>query len=527
MRLEDLSPAKQARHNSAQSKETRRRKCSPNTRAIVLTSLNVWANNPNSPKIYWMSGMAGTGKTTITYSLCDGLNRDFQLGASFFCSRLLPDCRNVTLIVPTIAYQLASFSHAFQSALCVVLGRDRDISTYDIDTQFEKLVREPLLQVKDTMPTNAVVVIDALDECSDENGTQMILEMLFRCVSDMPIKFFVTSRPEPSISEKIMSGDSRSRSILILHDIDRSVVQADIETYLSTELAALSPHPDQIRQLAERAGHLFIYAATIIQYILPDKRRVDPHERLKTMLEITSKRQTKEHKNIDILYADIVESALEDEDLEPWEVENTKLILDTIICAREPMAAQVLGSLLGLGHERLVLSALRSLLSVLYIYPDSGFISAFHASFPDYMLSVERSGRFFCNKAQHHQLLACRCFEVMKDSLRFNICNLESPYVFDQDVLDIDDRINNAISPELFYACRYWADHLESAEPSDALCSLLSEFIQTQLLFWVEVLNLKQCIKNSEMMLSKAHKWSTVSVEIRDIRPNDQTCTEI
>jgi Cdc6-like AAA superfamily ATPase len=217
--------------------------CSPNTRAIVLTGLRGWANNPNSPKIYWMNGMAGTGKTTITYSLCDELKRAFQLGASFFCSRLLLDCRNVTMMVLTIAYQLAGFSHAFRSALCEVLDSDRDISTYNIDTQLEKLVKDPLLKVKDTLATNAVVVIDALDECSDANGTQIILDMLFRYASDIPIKFFVTSRPEPSISEKILTGDGRSRSILILHDIDRSIVQADIETYLSSKLAALSLRP--------------------------------------------------------------------------------------------------------------------------------------------------------------------------------------------------------------------------------------------------------------------------------------------
>jgi hypothetical protein len=92
--------------------------------------------------------------------------------------------------------------------------------------------------------------------------------------------------------------------------------------------------------------------------------------------------------------------------LESWEVEDAKLILHTIVCAKELMTAKVLGGLLGLGHERQVLSRIKSLLSVLYISPDSGFISAFHASFPDYMLSVERSGRFFCDKAQHHQLLS-------------------------------------------------------------------------------------------------------------------------
>jgi hypothetical protein len=484
--------------------------CSPNTRAKVLTSLRCWANNPNGPKIYWMNGMAGTGKTTITYSLCDELEGAFQLGASFFCSRLLSDCRNVIKMVPTIAYQLAGFSHAFRSELCDVLDSDRDISTYNVDTQFEKLVREPLLKVKDAMPTNAVVVIDALDECSDVSDTQTVLGMLFRYASDMPIKFFVTSRPEPSIGERIMSWDSRSRSTFILHEIDRSLVQADIETYLSTELAVISPHPDQIRQLAERAGHLFIYAATIIQYILPERCSVDSHERLKTMLEVASKQHSKKHKNIDLLYTNILEATFEDEDLELWEVENTKLILHTIICASQPMTADVLSGLLGLGHEGLVLSALKSLLSVLYISAN-GHISAFHASFPDYMHDPQRSARFFCDKTQHRQYIAHCCFNATK-SLRFNICDLESPYILDQDVPNLTDRINKAIPSHLSHVCQHLADHLEGTEPSDEVRTLLSEFISTRLLFWMEALNLMQCIDTGRTMLSKLYEWSKVSV---------------
>jgi hypothetical protein len=114
-----------------------------------------------------MNEMAGTGKTTIAYTLCKRLNTTHQLAASFFCSRSLPDCRDAARILPTIAYQLARFSHPFQEALCQVLAVDPDIGVYDIMDQFEKLLRNPLVEVKRTFPDNVVVVIDALDECAD------------------------------------------------------------------------------------------------------------------------------------------------------------------------------------------------------------------------------------------------------------------------------------------------------------------------------------------------------------------------
>jgi 2-phosphoglycerate kinase len=111
-RLKYLSAARQARYDSAHT-EVRRCKCTAGTRESILGTLWNWKKNPDSPKIYWMNGMAGTGKTTIAYTLSENLNAAHQLGASFFCSRSLPDCRDARRIVPTLAYQLARFSHPF------------------------------------------------------------------------------------------------------------------------------------------------------------------------------------------------------------------------------------------------------------------------------------------------------------------------------------------------------------------------------------------------------------------------------
>jgi hypothetical protein len=98
-RLRYLSAARQARCDSALI-EVRRCKCTAGTRESILGTLWDWKKNPDSPKIYWMNGMAGTGGTTIAYTLGEKLSAAHQLGASFFCSRLLPDCRDAIRIVP-------------------------------------------------------------------------------------------------------------------------------------------------------------------------------------------------------------------------------------------------------------------------------------------------------------------------------------------------------------------------------------------------------------------------------------------
>lgn len=289
-RLEAMLPSKLASYDSALPAGIARRTCTESTRTEILSGLSTWSHDLFAAKVYWMNGMAGTGKTTIACSLSEALRKRKQLGASFFCTRTLPECRDIRRIVPTLAYQLARYARRFQSALCRVLENDPDVGTRQIPLQFERMLKDPLLGVADAMPSNVVVVIDALDECDDSEGVRTLLETLFRFAADLPLKFFVASRPEPEIRDQMRSLGDTARSVLHLHEIERSLVQADIELYLREELSFMSPSDEQIKQLATLAGNLFIYATTSVRYIRQDslKKSIDPQERLQTVLAIKS-----------------------------------------------------------------------------------------------------------------------------------------------------------------------------------------------------------------------------------------------
>ncbi|KEP45208.1 vegetative incompatibility protein HET-E-1 [Rhizoctonia solani 123E] len=274
------------------STQISRRGCTEGTRIGVLDGLDDWLYDPTSPSIYWMNGMAGTGKATIASTFCERIERRKLLAASFFCTRTSAECRDVTRIVPTIAYQLARYSIPFQSALCSILGQNPDIGSKNVLKQFELLLKEPLQQVKDAIPDNLVAVIDVLDECDDRNGVELVLDMLFWHAAHVPLKFLLTSRPEPEIYSK-MATHARSRDAIHLHDTEKSLVRADIELYLKEELGFMSPPASraEIEQLVERAGTLFIYAATLVRYIRPGKRPADPHKRLRSVLGLTPQRK--------------------------------------------------------------------------------------------------------------------------------------------------------------------------------------------------------------------------------------------
>ncbi|KIO31422.1 hypothetical protein M407DRAFT_67932 [Tulasnella calospora MUT 4182] len=134
--------------------------------------------------------------------------------------------------------------------------------------QFEKLISGPLNAWGGATGT-IVIVMDALDECSPESGAE---EIPIRWAAELPriqvpLKVLITSRPEFHIRTKFQSLSLRRISQpYILHDIEKSIVKEDIESFLrhrlhqmAEEYAIPTPWPgeDAPRKLVDRAGILF------------------------------------------------------------------------------------------------------------------------------------------------------------------------------------------------------------------------------------------------------------------------------
>ncbi|KAF8707750.1 WD domain, G-beta repeat, partial [Rhizoctonia solani] len=487
--LELLKPVELAGYDSSLSTSINRRTCTQGTRTKVLSDLTEWANDTDAPSVFWMNGMAGTGKTTIACTFSDQLKRKGLLAASFFCTRTTTECQDVNRIVPTIACQLAWYSASFQRRLCDAIDAEPNARSKTIDKQFELLLTGPLQKAEGETPRNQVVVIDALDECEDPKGVKVILSELFRHTPRLPIKFLVTSRPEPEIYDTMIKHVG-PRMGVILHEIDSSLVAADIELYLREELTLILPDisDDDLRRLIERSGVLFIYAATLVRYIQPDNYHGDPYERLQTVLGLNQD-AGQENLSIDVLYRMVLRSAL-NEKLQGSERKAIRAVLQTVLFAQEPIGVGTVGILADIDNP-----------------VSTRLVSALHASFPDFMFDQARSGEYFCDAIEHGPVLVHRCFQVMEKQLRMNICNLPSSFLPDEKVEDLGDRIKANISPTLAYACRYWANHLQVLTKVDDISATFGDFLSRRLLFWMEVMSLRRELSISVMALLMAKKW--------------------
>jgi hypothetical protein len=114
----------------------------------------------------------------------------------------------------------------------------------------------------------------------------------------------------------------------------------------------------------------------------------------------------------------------------------------------------------------------------------------------------------------HHQL-AHSCLGLMLDSLKFNICKLESSYLANNDVLDLESRITKYIPPALSYACVYWDGHLKHLPFEHEVFTKLQLLFETKFLFWLEVLSIKSIVGAASPALSSLKTWLWSGQQVR------------
>ncbi|KAL5634263.1 hypothetical protein ACGC1H_006173 [Rhizoctonia solani] len=510
-RLKGILPAMSAVYDSTESDDIRRGGCTPGTRQPQIDLLLEWAHDPEAGRACWMNGMAGTGKTTIAYSVCRALQQASALGASFFCSRVIPDCRQVKHIIPTIAYQLARYSLPFRCALDKVLESDPDARTRALKIQYQKLIVEPLVEVQRSLPTDFIIVIDALDECENESLGQL-LDLLLSATVLLPIRFLVSSRPEPEINRRMTRQVNEGhRPQLVLHDLDADAVKSDIATYMRHELEHIPLTDSHWSGLIDRCGVLFIYASTACRLVKQGHDTRTLNEAISVIVGSASTSAHEDEHDIDDLYSTILTAAFDKAKMRQANIRRTRELLETVICAIEPMTLDTLASILGLEGTEQANALLQPLRSVLNV-TGAGLVTTLHSSFADFILSSARSGSFHCVATQRHTILAESCFRVISASNpQFNICGLPSSYLADSELNDIDARVRQRVPAGLVYTCRYWSTHLYLGNYDEKLVDVVRSFFCDRLLIWMEVLNLTKNMRFGTSIIRNAEKWCHVS----------------
>jgi hypothetical protein len=497
----------------------------------LLRQIDTWASDLGSECVFWLNGMAGTGKSTISRTVAQNFANKGDLGASFFFKRGEGDRGHAGLFIATIATQLVQKVPSLAPHVQKAIEADPIISRKALKLQFETLVLQPLgkIQTNAQKSSKIMVVIDALDECDQEEDIRTIIRLLpqVQRITSVQLKFFLTSRPELPLRLGFEDISGKYEG-LALHQIPEPVVKEDISAFLEHELAIIRddynksvksnrrqlpadwPGQTNIQILVEMAMPLFIFATTVCRFI-HDRRCGQPNEQLAKVLKYQTKSQASK---LDATYLPVLNQLLVGVTKSEKQgiVEEFQQVVGSIVILASPLSATSLDRLLGV-PEGTVESRTDLLHSVLSIpsRPNRP-IRLLHLSFRDFLVDTEKSeiNPFWVEEKKAHQRIANRCIRLMSSSLKQDICGLEAPGMLVTDVAS--SQVDQCLPLEVRYACLYWIQHLQKSGAQLYDNDQVHWFLQVHFLHWLEALS--WIWKTSEGILAILSLEAQISVSL-------------
>ncbi|KAJ3978738.1 WD40 repeat-like protein [Lentinula detonsa] len=475
--------------------------CLEGTRTDIIEKISQWMSQ-NGSKPLLLCGQAGTGKSTISHTI--GSKFEPKLGAFFGFNRTFAATRTPSNALRTIAYRLGiKFPEIGTKLLSIIQANPNVLESTSILELWKTLIVDPA-QVMADSGQQVLIIIDALDESGkrEEDGPRdKLLSLLFNRLHELPQGFhvFITSRPENDVMEYLHGQESLdTQAIQVQYMSNIQGTNDDIYKYVysrmmkKTVLGNLEEH--QCKILAEKAGGFFQWANIVCTFVRGHGQGGVPvKKRFKHFMDL-NKSSSNNPPELDELYEIILNDAftVNDEDA----MTGYRSIMSQVLAAFEPLSQATLKRLQTEYNEDTVSSVLYFLGSLFTGIWDSDNtqVRPVHTSVLDFLLDEKRSKKFRVDLEQGHELLAKGSFHVMFRDLHFNMGNLESSYVMNSEIKDLETKLSNTLTPELIYACCWWDLHLQNIEPSDLWVHDLGEFFSGYSLYWMEVLGLMKKI---------------------------------
>jgi hypothetical protein len=478
-------------------------RCHPRTRIDLLRQIKYWADDRRGKCIFWLNGMAGTGKSTTSRTVAQTFADAGRLGASFFFKRGEGERGTASRFFTTIAAQLVRTVPAIIPYIGKAIDADPAISERLMKEQCERLILQPLSEIgRQSIPMiKLVIVIDALDECERDGDIKNILHLLSRIQSldSIHVRIFLTSRPELPIRLGFSKMSTGVHQDVILQDIAKDTIKYDITSFLRTEFQRIRddynhlhseesflpqdwPAEQNIKALSEMAVPLFIFAATVARFV--GDPRWNPKKRL---AEVLKSQLNSQASKLDKTYLPILDYLLADlSDPEKKDlVREFREVAGSIIVIAEPLGANPLARLLDIDKEP-INCRLDSLHSVLNI-PSSqdAPIRLLHLSFREFLLDPCKRGKniFWIDERERHEARG-----------------------------DIDQvTLGDCLPVEVRYACRYWVYHVEESKEPLRDQDAVYTFLRKHFLHWLEALSLMGRVSDSIKLIGSLQSVATVS----------------
>ncbi|KAG6330197.1 hypothetical protein ID866_8892 [Astraeus odoratus] len=400
--------------------------CLDGTRTKILAEILSWIDDSdvNAPRIFWLHGLAGNGKSAIAHTIAMWFKNVGKLGSCFCFARDRQAEHLEEKMFATIAHDMAIHDPLLRRAVADAVAADDSLkTTVGVVQQWEGLFLGPVSKVSDAVIGKVVIVIDALDESGSPLSREQVLAILGSKVTSLPPSFriLLTSRPLPDINQALANAPHvRSTSL------DDVPIGHDIHLYVSKKLAPVRGMGDtEIKWIVEKSDGLFEWARLACEFVKPRMVGETARERFDHLMS----RGSENERLLDGMYHTILESAI---GKRPTALERFRSVMQQVLSLLEPLTMDALNAMRSVFPDEqdryevnIILGFMGSLLSGVTDQSTTVLVRPLHSSFYDFLTDVSRSGAYFAGGVNMHSNLTCASLHTLKNELCFNICKLE------------------------------------------------------------------------------------------------------
>lgn len=347
-----------------------------------------WLVNGSDQRMVLL-GVPGSGKSAFAANLA---SYDENIAAAIFLQWNNALYRDGDTVIKRLAYKLACELNDYRRMVCELLNENEGNSSLleklHGTALFDWLIIEPLLLCVDGERGRRLVVIDGLDETSDN-----VANMLYTKAAEFPkwIRFLFTTRYDETALTKFNNATTE------IIDEHSSANAEDILQYIQYRLDR-SIDDETVNRMVEQSQGSFIYAKTLCEAISNGVIDVDELSELPAGIK-------------EFYYTCFTRMFSSDE-----QYVEVRPFLE-LMCVDENLSDVLICAVLGL--DKYGLWKLRSYMNNLIVstnnkfpYGDRKIFQFVHKTIGDWIQDQNEAGRFYVDKLNGYRLLADTCKSI-------------------------------------------------------------------------------------------------------------------
>ncbi|KAL2884650.1 Vegetative incompatibility protein HET-E-1 [Ceratocystis lukuohia] len=449
--------------------------------------------------ILWIKGDPGKGKTMLLCGIIDELERTNPTSLSyFFCQATNHRVNTATSVLRGLIYRLAR-----QNPHLTTHVRDKydyNQNLFQSTGAWQELCEILTSMLNDPSLKNAILVVDALDECSTRQKD--LLEFIAK---PSRAKWIVSSRNSPDIEEVLNDAE---QNVKIHLEINEESVSAAVNSFIDFKVDQLAHKKKYNREMKHAVSeHLRLNADGTFLWVSLVCQELSNSQKWHTAKKLRSFPP-----GLYPLYGRMLEQIRNSED-----AQLCKDIIANVLVTYRPVTWDELYVLVEALDDleeddvKRVVSLCGSFLTV-----HKNVVSFVHQSAKDYF-QEKALGEILPFGIQHqHQTIFSRSLDVLHKELRRDMYNLTAPGCLIEEVSVPQPDPLAAIG----YFCLFWVDHLNDSS-TNGMVSKNDEilaFLREKYLQWLEALSLLKVIPGGIRGMEKLKLCSEkASRHLRDL----------